>query len=104
MDRTPVIRAALRALGRNKLRTALSLLGDAGRQFRVVEAGGRNVNGVRTGTGATKSLTLADMKAILQNFPIIKGCSPQVDSDRDEHNVHDPDATHQQRDGGDARH
>src|SRR6266851_7586437 len=34
----------------------------------------------RTGTGATKTLTLADMKAILQNFPIIKVCSPQVDS------------------------
>jgi len=107
MDRTAVIRAALRALGRNKLRTALTLFGITigisavictvaigeggsdriheqllllGDNFVWVEAGGRNVNGVRTGTGATKSLTLADMKAILQNFPIIKGCSPQVDS------------------------
>ncbi len=107
MDRAAVIRAALRALGRNKLRTALTLLGITigisavictvaigeggsnriheqllllGDNFVWVEAGGRNVNGVRTGTGATKSLTLADMKAILQNFPIIKVCSPQVDS------------------------
>ncbi len=107
MDRAAVIRAALRALGRNKLRTALTLLGITigisavictvaigeggsnriheqllllGDNFVWIEAGGRNVNGVRTGTGATKTLTLADMKAILQNFPIIKGCSPQVDS------------------------
>src|SRR5713226_10722938 len=78
MDRAAVIRAALRALGRNKLRTALTLLGITigisavictvaigeggsnriheqllllGDNFVWVEAGGRNVNGVRTGTG-----------------------------------------------------
>src|SRR2546425_7558338 len=78
MDRREVIRVALRTLGRNKLRTALTLLGITigisavictvaigqggqaaiqeqmlmlGDNFVWIEAGGRNVNGVRTGTG-----------------------------------------------------
>ncbi len=107
MDFPSVLRVALRTLGRNKLRTALTLLGITigigavictvaigqggsnqireqllmlGDNFVWVEAGGRNVNGVRTGTGATKTLTLADMKAILQTIPLVKSCSPQVDA------------------------
>ncbi len=97
----------MRTLARNKLRTALTMLGitigigavictvaigeggsnqireqmlSLGDNFVWVEAGGRNVNGVRTGTGATKTLTLADMQAFLQAIPLIKSCSPQVDS------------------------
>ncbi len=109
-----MIRAALRALGRNKLRTALTLIGITigisavictvaigeggsnriheqllmlGDNFVWVEAGGRNVNGVRTGTGTTKTLTLADMKAILQNFPIIA----LLAGDTEMHRVHAPE-------------
>jgi ABC-type antimicrobial peptide transport system permease subunit len=75
-------RMALRALGRNKLRTVLTMLGITigigavictvaigeggsnlvreqlvalGTNMVWVEAGGRNINGVRTGNGATKS-------------------------------------------------
>jgi putative ABC transport system permease protein len=102
-----IVRIALRALARNRLRTVLTTLGITigisavictvaigeggsnqireqmlmlGDNFVWVEAGGRNVNGVRTGSGATKTLTLADMRAILQTSPLIKSCSPQVDA------------------------
>ena len=107
MDRKEVIRIALRTLGRNKLRTALTLLGITigisavictvaigqggqaaiqeqmlalGDNFIWIEAGGRNVNGVRTGTGNTKTLVLADMFAMLQQIPLLKACSPQADA------------------------
>jgi len=106
MDFTSVFRVAMKTLGRNKLRTALTLLGIAigisavictvaigqggsnriheqmrmlGDNFVWIEAGGRNVNGVRTGTGGTKSLILADMNTILQTIPLIRSCSPQLD-------------------------
>src|SRR5262249_30252584 len=45
-----------------------------------VEAGGRTVNGVRTGTGTTPTLVLADMEAMLRDVPALKACSPQVDA------------------------
>ena len=107
MDRREVIRVALRTLGRNKLRTALTLLGITigisavictvaigqggqaaiqeqmlmlGDNFVWIESGGRNVNGVRTGTGNTKTLVVADMNAMLQQIPLLKACSPQVDA------------------------
>jgi putative ABC transport system permease protein len=106
MNLWAIVRIALRALARNRLRTVLTMLGITigisavictvaigeggsnqireqmlmlGDNFVWVEAGGRNVNGVRTDTGATKTLTLADMRAILQAIPLIKSCSPQVD-------------------------
>ncbi len=107
MDWPEVTRIAIRALARNKLRTALTLLGITigisavictvaigeggsnqireqlqmlGENFVWVEAGGRSVSGVRTGTGATKTLTVADMNAMLQQIPLLKRCSPQVDA------------------------
>ncbi len=107
MNLWAIVRIALRALARNRLRTVLTTLGITigisavictvaigeggsnqireqmlmlGDNFVWVEAGGRNVNGVRTGSGATKTLTLADMRAILQTSPLIKSCSPQVDA------------------------
>jgi putative ABC transport system permease protein len=45
-----------------------------------VEAGGVNRGGVRTGSGGTKSLTLADMHAIHDQIPLIAHVSPVVDT------------------------
>ena len=101
-----IFRIALRALGRNKLRSALTMLGvmigigavictvalgqggtqmvqdqlaALGTNMVWVEAGGRNVNGVRTGNGQTKSLTVDDSKAILTDIPLVASVSPNVD-------------------------
>ena len=106
MPLTLVIRIALRALARNLLRSGLSMLGisigvgaficsvavghGAARQIEEqirslgenmiwIEAGNRNVNGVRTGTHGTQSLTLWDMHAIQQQIPLLAQVSPNVD-------------------------
>jgi putative ABC transport system permease protein len=106
MDNSAVIQVALRSLARNKMRTALTLLGITigisavictvaigqggsnqiqeqllllGQNFVWAEAGGRNVSGLRTGTGTTKSLILEDMTAMQQTIPLIQSCSPQSD-------------------------
>jgi len=44
-----------------------------------VEAGSRNVNGVRSGSHGMTSLTMEDAEAILHEVPFIKSVSPQVD-------------------------
>src|SRR4029077_4914958 len=89
---------ALKALRRNLMRTALTMLGviigvsavictiaigegasakireaiaSVGANVVWVEAGGVNKNGVRTGSGGTKSLTLPDMFAIKQQIPLV---------------------------------
>ena len=107
MDLSTVLPVALSALARNKLRTALTMLGIAigiaavictvaigeggssrireqlqnlGDNFVWVEAGSRNLQGVRTGTGTTKTLTARDATAILEAVPLIKSMSPQVDA------------------------
>jgi putative ABC transport system permease protein len=54
-------------------------LNNLGDNFVWIEAGGRAVNGVRTGTHGTKSLTLADAVAIKAQVPVIKSVSPNVD-------------------------
>ena len=96
----------MRALGRNKMRTALTMLGvvigvaavictvaigegatqkietaieNMGANMVWIEAGGRNVSGVRTGNGATKSLTLEDVKAIDEQVPMVSHVTPNVD-------------------------
>jgi putative ABC transport system permease protein len=101
-----VIHIALRALARHPLRTVLSMLGisigvgaficsvavgqgaalqieeqirSLGENFIWIEAGNRNVNGVRTGTHGTQSLTLRDMYAIEQQIPLLAQLSPNVD-------------------------
>ena len=107
MNRLALVTAALRALLRNKLRSSLTVLGitigiaavicvvaigKAG-QARVeqhlsnlgdnlvwIEAGGRAVNGVRTGVRGTKTLTFADTVAIRAQIPLIKSVSPNVDA------------------------
>lgn len=44
-----------------------------------VEAGGRAVNGVRTGTRGTKTLVMGDVKAMQQQVPLVYNCSGHVD-------------------------
>jgi putative ABC transport system permease protein len=100
------LRMAFRALGRNKMRTVLTMLGviigvaavictvaigegasqqiqaaiaDMGANMVWIEAGGRSLNGVRTGNGATKTLTLDDAKAIEDQIPLVSHITPNVD-------------------------
>src|SRR5690348_823549 len=96
----------LRILARNKLRTALTMLGitigigavictvaigEGGSQeirnqiaalgdnLVWVESGGRNVNGVHTGNDNTKSLTNDDAAALPVAITLLKECSPNTD-------------------------
>ena len=107
MDFGEVVRVALRALARNKMRTLLTMLGiiigvtavicvvgigtGAGQQVQAqiqslgenmlfIQAGSVNTNGVRIGTGATKTLVVDDAQAILQQIPSISMISPEVDT------------------------
>jgi putative ABC transport system permease protein len=57
-----------------------TLMENLGENLVWIEAGNRNVGGVRTGTQGTKTLVLADMEAILREVPLIKTCTPQVDT------------------------
>jgi putative ABC transport system permease protein len=99
--------SAVWALLRNKLRSTLTVLGimigiaavicvvaigragqarveqqlnNLGDNFVWIEAGGRAVNGVRTGTHASPTLTLGDAIAIKNQVPLIKSVSPNVDA------------------------
>src|SRR5258708_23355513 len=96
---------AVRALRRQKLRSGLSTLGvtigiaavvlvvaignagsartadqlkQLGDNLVWVEAGSRNINGVRTGSHGTTSLTLGDLDAIRAEVPLIKSATPNV--------------------------
>jgi len=98
---------AFKALRRNVMRTILTMLGiiigvsavicvvaigegaaskirdaiaSVGANVVWVEAGGANIGGVRTGSGQTKSLTVADMEAITAQIPLIAHASPMVDT------------------------
>lgn len=102
-----ILRDGAKTLFRNKLRSLLTVLGicigigavicvvaigqagsfqiqqqlqNLGDNFVWIEAGGRAVNGVRTGTRGTSSLTLADSDAIKNQIGLIKLVSPNVDS------------------------
>jgi putative ABC transport system permease protein len=102
-----ILSQGMRALGRNRMRSTLTMLGIAigiaavvcvvaignagSRQIQTlmenlgenlvwIEAGNRNVRGVRSGTQGTKTLVVADMDAILREVPLIKTCTPQVDT------------------------
>ncbi|MGB0033848.1 MAG: ABC transporter permease [Candidatus Acidiferrales bacterium] len=106
MNFATAFRMAFRALGRNKMRTVLTMLGimigigavictvaigqggsamvheqlvALGTNMVWVEAGGRNVNGIRTGNGATKTLTVEDAMAIERVVPMIDKVAPNVD-------------------------
>src|SRR5260370_40418342 len=62
--------------GQARVEQQLNNLGD---NFVWVEAGGRAVNGVRTGTHDTKTLVMADAIAIKNQISLIKSVSPNVD-------------------------
>ncbi|HEX8945704.1 MAG TPA: ABC transporter permease [Gemmatimonadaceae bacterium] len=106
MNYAALLGSALWALLRNKMRSLLTVLGitigiaavicvvaignagqarveqqlnNLGDNFVWIEAGGRAVNGVRTGTHATPTLSLADMVAIKNQIPLIKSVSANVD-------------------------
>ena len=99
-------REAVRALLRHKLRSALTTLGimigiaavvlvvavgeagsaraeaalqNLGDNLVWIEAGSRNINGVRNGSHGTTSLTIEDADAIRRDVPLLKRISPQVD-------------------------
>jgi putative ABC transport system permease protein len=96
----------MRALARHKARSALTALGimigvaaviwvvaigeagsaraqeelrKLGDNFVWIEAGSRNINGVRNGTHGTTTLMPADAEAIRREIPLIKSVSEQVD-------------------------
>src|SRR5437016_5569185 len=102
MDFMSILRLAMRALARNKMRSILTMLGviigvgaviasvavgegaseqiqeqisNLGDNMIWVEAGGRAVNGVRTGSRGTKTLVMGDVKAIQQQVPLVYNCS-----------------------------
>jgi putative ABC transport system permease protein len=101
-----VIREAFKALGRNRIRSVLTMLGiimgvaaficvvgvgnagsgrvedqlhKVGDNLIWVEAGSRARNGVRVGTRGTKTLMIGDARAVLDQVPGIKSASPNVD-------------------------
>ena len=106
MNRTALLKSALLALLRNKTRSLLTVLGitigiaavicvvavgeagqaqveqqlqNLGDNFVWIEAGGRAVNGVRTGSHGTPTLTLEDAAALQRQIPLLKAVSPNVD-------------------------
>jgi putative ABC transport system permease protein len=106
MNYVALLRSAMVALLRNKLRSLLTVLGisigiaavicvvaigkagqarveqhlnNLGDNFVWIEAGGRAVNGIRTGTHDTTTLVVADAIAIKSQVSLIKSVSPNVD-------------------------
>lgn len=71
-----VLVVAIGQAGKQQAEEALSQLGD---NLVWVEAGSRNVAGVRTGTHGMTNLTIEDARAIVTEVPMIKRMSPQVD-------------------------
>jgi putative ABC transport system permease protein len=109
MDFMNTFRLALRALARNKMRSALTMLGiiigvgaviavvsiGQGAQAMVqqgIQAMGTNVvfiaagsgrpGGARVGYGGVKTLTVDDMNAILREIPLIREAAPAVNTRR----------------------
>src|SRR6266480_6565002 len=103
MDLLAIIRIALRALARNKMRSMLTMLGiiigvgaviamvgvgqgaqsqvqqqiaNMGSNVLFVQSGTVNRGGMRMGWGATKTLVYDDMTAILWECPSVKAAAP----------------------------
>jgi putative ABC transport system permease protein len=109
MDFMNTFRLALRALARNKMRSALTMLGiiigvgaviavvsiGQGANYLVqqgiaamgtnavfIAAGSNRAGGVRQGYGGVKTLTVDDMNAILREIPLIKDAAPSLSSNQ----------------------
>jgi putative ABC transport system permease protein len=67
------------AIGKAGQAQVEQLLNNLGENLVWIEEGGRAVNGVRTGTHGTRTLTMADAVAIRNQVPLIKTVSPNVD-------------------------
>jgi putative ABC transport system permease protein len=109
MDLLMIIRVAFRALVRNKMRAALTMLGviigvsaviamvsigqgaqasvqaqiaNIGTNLLFVSAGAQNVGGVRTGAGdtGTNTLTVEDLEAIKREVPSVSMVTPAVNA------------------------
>jgi putative ABC transport system permease protein len=105
MDFMAVLRVAMRALARNKMRTVLTMLGiiigvgavictvaigegasnqvqeqirNLGDNIVFISAGSVTQGGVHLGSSATKTLTVGDAEAIRQQVPLISRLSPGV--------------------------
>src|SRR6266403_2356482 len=109
MNLLMIIRVAFRALVRNKMRAALTMLGiiigvsaviamvsigqgaqqsvqdqiaSIGTNLLFISAGAQNVGGVRTGTGdtGTNTLTVEDLDAIKREVPSVSMVTPAVNA------------------------
>src|SRR5580698_416706 len=107
MDLREVIRIALRTLGRNKLRTILTMLGiiigvtavicivglgssassevqgqiqSLGDNMLFIQAGSVNTGGFQQGIGGTKTLVASDAEALATQVPEIAMVSPESDT------------------------
>src|SRR5438874_9289575 len=67
---------AIGKAGQARVEQQLNNLGD---NFVWIEAGGRAVNGRRTGTQGTKTLVISDAVAIKNQVSLIKSVSPNVE-------------------------
>ncbi len=103
--KTAVLKMALRALARNKARSALTMLGiiigvasviamvslgqgaqqqvqdrisSMGTNLLIVQAGSQRAGGMRGGAGTSTSLTPEDMQAILREVPSVAAGTPSV--------------------------
>ncbi|HEX7287190.1 MAG TPA: ABC transporter permease [Candidatus Angelobacter sp.] len=106
MNFSTILREAMQALSRNRMRTILSVLGiimgvgsficvvalgsagssrvetqlaNVGDNLIWVEAGSRARSGVRIGSRGIKTLTVGDGRAVLEQVPGVKSASPNVD-------------------------
>jgi len=102
---TPILKIALRALARNKARSALTMLGiiigvasviamvslgqgaqkqvkdqisNMGANLLIVQAGSQRLGGMRGGAGTSTTLTPDDMVAILRDIPEVAAASPSI--------------------------
>jgi putative ABC transport system permease protein len=67
------------ALGEGSRAQVQSLIDDMGEDFIWIEAGDRNIGGVRTGARGARTLVVEDAAAIVATIPDVVACSPQVD-------------------------
>ncbi|HEU5452141.1 MAG TPA: ABC transporter permease, partial [Terriglobales bacterium] len=68
---------AIGQAGSEQIQAQMDNLGD---NFVWIEAGSRAPNGIRTGSHGTKTLSVADVEAIVKQVPLIKAATPNVDA------------------------